>query len=268
VQEELETFIFACKNSSAGRELQNRLQAAYDKLGYEILRCVVGAVNRLFAFARSVQGQYWLGEYEIRFDRLRSEFVQFAAKILTPDGKWQDFIPGTVIFLGGSSVCSSERFLKQGDWRRAGEYVASEKGEPLVGRLIANAEALADQGHTRSAMIEAVTALEVAVNEFAARPRLENALLKPHVERLGLESFRSVVKHLGFTASWKYLIPVIVPAEVLRSDIVHGCSEAISQRQNVVHNGQRAVKGEIMMRSLRDIRAACKALSSLTELRD
>jgi hypothetical protein len=268
VQEELETYIFAGKDSSAQQEHQNRLQAEYDELEYQILRCVVGALNRLFAFARSVKGQYWLGDYEIRPDRLPSDFVQFAAKILAPDGNRQDFIPGTTIYFGGSSICSAERFLKQEDWRRAGEYVASKRGEPLVGRLLANAEALADQHHTRSAMIEAVTALEVALNAFAARPRLEDALLKTYVERLGLKSFKSVVEHLGFTASWTYLIPLILQAPVLPSEVVRGCCEAINQRQNIVHNGQRTVKDEIMMRSLHDIRIACKVLSDLTELPD
>jgi hypothetical protein len=268
VQEELETYIFAGKNSSAQQEHQNRLQADYDELGHQILRCVLGALNRLFAFARSVKGQYWLGDYEIRPDRLPSDFVQFAAKILTPDGKWQDFIPGTTIHLGGSSICSPERFLKQEDWRRAGEYVASEKGEPLVGTLLANAEALADQDHTRSAMIEAVTALEVALNAFAARPRLEDALLKPYAERLGLKSLKDVVEHLGFTASWTYVVPLILRAPALPSEVVRGCCEAIRQRQNIVHRGQRTVKANIMMRSLHDIRTACKVLSDLTELPD
>jgi hypothetical protein len=115
VEEALQNYIFEGKNSAAQREHQTKLQADYDELGYQILCCVVEALNRLFAFARSIKGQYWIGEYEIRPDRLPSDFVQFAAKILTPNGKWQDFIPGTTINLGGSSTCSPERFLKQDD---------------------------------------------------------------------------------------------------------------------------------------------------------
>jgi hypothetical protein len=47
------------------------------------------------------------------------------------------------------------------------EYVRSLKRPPLVRQLLAGAEALVEQGHGRAALTEAVTALEVAIHEFA-----------------------------------------------------------------------------------------------------
>jgi hypothetical protein len=234
-------------------------------LAIRSLRSVLGAVNRLFAFARSIKGQYWLGDYEVRPDRLPSEVVKFGAKIMAPDGKWQDFIPGTIIHLGGSSSCSPERFLKQADWRRADEYVASNKGEPLVGRLLANAEALADQGHTRSAMIEAVTATEVALNDMARNPA-KSLLICSEIRRVLAETtLQNIVQRLGLTAAATILVPIVIPKADLPNDILATCGNAIVQRNNVVHNGQRRVDPEKLPKMIRAIRELCEILQRHTE---
>jgi hypothetical protein len=142
--------------------------------------------------------------------------------------------------------------------------MASSSRPRLVGTLLAGAEQLAGEGHTRSALTEAVTALEVALFEFARNPAV--SLLAPgySTERVGLESLHSHVDHLGLTASLHYLLPLVVPEELLSSEVLKNARKAVAARQTVVHGGQRTIAPTALREFLGAIREVCAALEGLT----
>jgi len=104
----------------------------------------------------------------------------------------------------------------------------------------------------------------VAVYEFAANPNAEKAFSSKVVERIGVVSLRKQVEHMGLTGTVSYLLPIIVPEALLPVDVLTGCQNAIAQRQNVVHNGQRDVSAQVLRVSLNSIRKLCTILEQLT----
>jgi len=264
VDEDLTAYIFEQKGRPGD---SSPLSLQYEELGKTVLTCALKNLNSLLAFARGVKGQYWIGNYEISCDRMPSDFLVFQAKVQTPGG-WLKLTPGTSINLGTLSMPSSERFINPDDWQRAREFIANKSHEPLVGRLLANAEALAVQMHTRSSIIDAITALEVALNRFAASPYIEHEILQAHSKRLGVQSLKSMVDHLGLTGSCQYLLPLIVPESLLPNETLKGCWEAIALRQTVVHQGQREVRKESLTRCLKHVRKTCQVLATLTRSAD
>jgi hypothetical protein len=225
---------------------------------------VLQRVNRLIAFARSRKGQYWLTEHDIDHDQLRSCFHKFDARGRVDEGPWFTFSPPTTdritIRTGGTNS-----YIEEGDWSAFRDFVVGAKKPDLVGELLAGAEYLLKAGHCRSALTEAVTALEIVVYRFSRRPKADGGLGDRMAGRLGLSTLSSQVNHLGLSATVKYLLPTILPEDILPFAILSECQEALTQRQNVVHNGQRDVDESFTQRAISAIRRFCSILDSLTQ---
>ena len=130
--------------------------------------------------------------------------------------------------------------------------------------LLAGAEALAATGHGRSALTEAVTALEVALYTFAANPAIDQAFGPVLGSRLGLHSLRQQVERIGLSGSVRYLLPVLFPESALPQSVLEGCQNALARRQTVVHRGQREVEETLVRQDLASIRSMCDFLERMT----
>jgi len=233
------------------------LQEDYKTLGALIQRTVLTRLNRLISYARNVKGQYWLLEYPVDTDRLSSCFVKFEAVGRINGGKNFAFDPNgpeciTVAMQG------DERYISEDEWDEVIEFVGSERRAPLVLELLAGAEQLAGNGYQRGALTEAVTALEVALFEFAKRHQDNEELSERLGARMNAPHLKNQIKHMGLSGSINYLLPVILPDEVLPQNILKGCQEAVQKRQDVVHNGSRKVSH--VSHYILSIRACCQIL--------
>ncbi|MDO8351592.1 MAG: hypothetical protein Q7S94_10635 [Gallionella sp.] len=121
-------------------------------------------------------------------------------------------------------------------------------------------------GHYRSAITEAVTALEVAVFRFAGNTNADRAFAPHMAHRLALSSLKSQVDHLGLSATINYLLPTILHEELLPASVISECQFAISRRQNIVHNGQRSVSENDARRAVSGVRACCQVLEKVTNI--
>lgn len=238
-------------------------QFEYDQIAKRILTSVLHRVNRLIAFARSHKGQYWLSEYKIDFDRLRSYFSTFEGRGQVDNGPLFNFRPAQTdvfrIMAGGES-----RYVTESDWPAFRDFVTGASKPKLIGELLAGAEHLLSIGHYRSAITEAVTALEVAVFGFANDCNADKAFAPHMAERLALRSLKSQVEHLGLSATVNYLLPTILPETLLPASVISECQSALSRRQNIVHNGQRSVHGNDAKCAVSSIRACCEILEKVT----
>ena len=156
--------------------------------------------------------------------------------------------------------------IRADEWRDIRDFVVSSRRPPLARTLLAGAETLAADGHSRSALTEAVTALEVALYAFARNPAAERAFGPMLAKRMGIGTLHQQVEHLGLSGSVRYLLPVLLPDSVLPEDVLEGCRAAIDQRQTVVHQGQRDVPTGALRSSLRAVRSLCDILDGLSQL--
>lgn len=221
-------------------------------------------INRLISFLRVEKGQYWLEEYEVNPDRMASAYTSFRA-VCSRDGvRWYNWRPTsseqlTVVMTGESS------WIERDDWSRAAGYVSGKGRSNFVFDLLMSAQANAWGGLRRTALVDAVTALEVAISDFAKSPRSDRAFGRTLADRMAVGSLKSQVEHMGVSGTVRYLFPVIFPEEVVPGDLLKACQRAVDERNNVVHNGQRDVEEKRVLRAVSSIKKLCRVLRQLTE---
>ena len=209
-----------------------------------------------------MKGQYWLRKYPL--DKVEGTYavhIALGAKVRV-GSEWFRWFPDVrQLIISREGGCQDEnRFIEQDSWLEAKEFVMSRRRTDLVWELLAGAEWLAGLGHRRSAITEAVTALEVAVFDFARRQ--EDVLDATISSRVNVSSLKNWIEHMGLSGTLNYLFPLIFSEEQIPSDVLGGCQEAIQQRQNVVHNGQRDVREDTLSLCLHSIRSACRLLKT------
>jgi hypothetical protein len=245
------------------KEEERSLQTAYESLGRQIFSLLLTRFNRLIAYARAKKGQYWLVEYDLDVGRMYTFFNIFEARGRFDDEPWFRFQPAVGDHL--NVVMQSEtRYISESEWPQVQSFVGSSSKPPLVGELLAGAEQLAENGHRRSALTEAITALEIALYAFARSANANSAFGGIMAERLATPTLIGQVNHFGLSGSFGYLLPLILSEKILPTNILKDCQLAITQRQNVVHNGQRDVDKKILQKCLSSIRYCCEVLESLT----
>lgn len=239
-------------------------QEEYAELGKRVYLLTLTHLNRLISYMRAYKGQYWLQEYPIDEGRIYSANIVFKAKALI-DSQWVRWYPtSTAVIRVRDGGCRNEsRFVDRDTWSKAKEFVASSERTPLVWELLAGAEWLAGMKHRRSALTEAVTALEVAVFKFARRPRAQEAFGPLITERMNVTSLKNWIKHKGLSGTIHYLFPVIFPEEKMPTDLLKGCQAAVQERQNVVHSTpRRDVPEDKLVWYLDSIRKTCAILET------
>jgi hypothetical protein len=241
---------------------EEAIQSEYERLGGEILRVLLNRTNRLISYARSFKGQYWLLEYRYDVDRLHGYFQTFEARGRIDAGDTFRFQPS----VGDSfsiTMTPEDKFIRENEWLEVTAFVTGERGTPLVFELLAGAEQLAGNGYTRSALTEAVTALEVALSTFGRLQNKSAKLTSLFGPRLGIDRLQKQIEHMGLSGTMSYLLPLLPPDSVLTAEVLSGCREAIDARQNVVHNGQREVHD--LDRFISCIKACCKVLRDYSD---
>ncbi|NJO32610.1 MAG: hypothetical protein HC869_05240 [Rhodospirillales bacterium] len=109
-----------------------------------------------------------------------------------------------------------------------------------------------------------MSALETAVYEFAKNPLIE-ALSKPISERIDVNRLGAQSEHLGFSGTVRYLLPIVLTEDQVPTTVFSACSDAIDDRNKLVHAKQRDVPQEVAIRWLGAIRALCELLASITD---
>lgn len=247
------------RSSDSYTQEEERLMQEYEQLGEQVYILTIERLNRLLSFVRSEKGQYWLEDYPIDLGQMASTFTRFKASVRTEDSEWTRWVPSNTHTIR-SQVPDETRLIDRDDWANIREFVSSSGKPDLVGELLSGAEALAKSGHRRSALTEAITALEVAVSRFSRNPNADSKFGPRFAERLSLRSLKGQVSRLGLTATLSYLFPLIFSEDQLPTEVLRPCQEAITQRQNVVHQGQRDVDEEKLNLYLRSIRQMCSIL--------
>ncbi|MFN7916328.1 MAG: hypothetical protein U0Q55_13390 [Vicinamibacterales bacterium] len=267
VTPELLEYVRRCDLQHQARPVDAELQAGYDRLAERVLAVTLGGVNRLIAYIRGQKGQYWLSEYEIDLGRCAEMFDRFEAEASFRDLQWFRFRPSNVTRIA-VALGDPDRYIRSGEWQGIRQFVEScSNRPPLAGVLLAGAEELAAHGHSRSALTEAVAALEVALYAFARSPAAERAFGAVLAKRMGVASLYQQVEHLGLSASIRYLLPILLTEDVLPTAVLIDCRNAIDQRNTVVHQGQREVTAPTLRASLSAIRAICGVLGNFSQSR-
>ncbi len=71
-------------------------------------------------------------------------------------------------------------------------------------------------------------------------------------------------RRYGLTAFVSFVLPILFAPSTLPDEVLTTCREAIAERQNVIHGGQRRVDREKLRNFLDGIQSLCKVLQGAT----
>ena len=151
-------------------------------------------------FARAIKGQYWLLNYPVDLKRLHGYFQSFEALGYIDEGKRFRFQPGTSDCIS-ISMTPEIKYIKEGEWNDVEQFVQGQSRPSMVLELLAGAQQLAGNGYARSALTEAVTALEVAVSDFSRSDKCNQALASKYGPRMGIDRLQKQVDHMGLSGT-------------------------------------------------------------------
>lgn len=249
IEDDLANFIYNERDCKQGTHHGiNPSEDGYDELNEkfieiskDILILAYNVTNRVISYVRNEKSQYLLNTLVDDKMGLNGMLVHTRAKAKINDGEWFRWSPNHnhihIINIG-----SDEEYVTEEDWAKIDSFVNSKARTNLSRELISNAKSLLSNGLRRSAVIEATTGLEVALNNFAEKPNYEKLELPVVLGRIDTERLHKQVEHLGFSASMRYLIPILFKEDILKTDVLNQCHNAIAVRNNIVHKGQRDVK--------------------------
>lgn len=266
VPDDLADYVFA---TSERTDLSNQeMHKAFENLNVRVIRVAIKYFNRLASFFRNEKGQFWLDGYTYLYDNYlmdaRNKITfhnMFDAKVkLKAEGsglvKWNP--PYTGILMATSGLDS--KYVRREEWPEVYDFLLSSRRPALILELLASSETLANSGYGRSAIVEAVAALEAAVENFSESPKWGEVLRAEVKHRIDTNAFSAQVRHLGFSATLRYLLPLLFSEEDLPAELLHKCQRAVEIRNTVAHKGQRNLDKRELLVTIHAIRQVCSIL--------
>ncbi len=238
-----ELISFLKRNIRTKVEKNEILEKEAQKLGELVYHLCSRTVNRLINYSRYIKGQYWLDELAEDKDRISDFNAQSNTKAtdnIEDEESWFQWRPihyGTIYI----PYQSDEEYISKEDWKFIKEFVNSENRIDFSLELLSRAKVLRSFGYGNNAVIDSIIALEIALNEFSKKPNREKLIEAGMSIEIELSSLDKTIAHLGFTASVNYLLPLILPKDLVNKDTFQSVNEIISIRQNIIHNGQKKV---------------------------
>lgn len=162
----------------------------YIALGKRVVKKLIHpATARFIDTLRTIYGQYWIGELRA-WDSRRQSLGSYCADLSlewTIDGTtWNRFRPDQPVdYLVGSydfRLAAYLRYLTREDWERITRLSAEKYEPPLAASILAGTHELLDKGNVRHALIEGVSALEIALSSFMRQALQHSKLLLQHAK--------------------------------------------------------------------------------------
>jgi hypothetical protein len=247
------------------REQIAELNSDFCTLGKDVLSLAIECFNRFVDFTRVEKRQYWLTRRPFREGMINSDNIRFQAHVTIPSAAWVvPWRPKFVDVLTVEFPTSHDHSITESEWLAAQAYLSTDARPPTVKEFISNSLALLDAGHTRSAVVEIIAALELAVNGFARNPDTAK-LESPNTRGIDLNRLSNTREHLGFSSFFFYVVPIIFAAERLSESSLNSAGRLINLRQTVVHSGQRNFPDFYTLRGyIRDVAEVCLILIDST----
>lgn len=156
---------------------ENRVgDSAYVKLGKKVVKLMFPPISKLIHVLRDSYGQYWLKSLS-RWDSRHESLGHYCGTVLgleySLDGgyTWKRFQPDKseqTIVVNHRRISLAE-YLQERDWRELGRIVNAAVGPTLASDTLIRAHKALDSGNLQYALIEGITALEMAISEYMTR---------------------------------------------------------------------------------------------------
>jgi hypothetical protein len=205
----------------------------YIALGKRIVNLIYPSLSRLLGILRTNYGQFWIPELE-KWDSRKMSLGSYCLRLniqwsVDEGVSWSDFRPNEPIGNVAVVMPSKKSFLEyltEEDWKEIGLAIEQGYQPSLPAFLASRTNQLLNDGNTRYALIEGVTALEIAIDDFIRRQLNGDDLLVKSVQ-----SFWT----LPLSAR---VIVVANTLDAVSLDDLKSTVRAIEERNTIVHEGK------------------------------
>jgi hypothetical protein len=204
----------------------------YRAIGKKVAnRLLYPPVARFLNILRVNYGEYWIRELE-KWDSREESLGSYCSTTLSLkwslDGgeHWAPFCPDKpVVQLRGRMRRTYPGYLTEEDWQELAQTAQQEYEPSTAAYILARTHQLLDQDNLKHALIEGVSALELALSEFIRRKLHDSDLLVESIKAFWNSPLHSRVVSLA---------PILDTLSL--QDIEHTV-KAIKMRNEVVHEG-------------------------------
>jgi hypothetical protein len=195
------------------------------------LDIIVPHSSRLIKILRDTYGQYWIPELHT-WDSRTVTLGAYCRNTLqirwreTADSTYLDFIPTQQNFtiILEMDDWDNPQYISAADWHEMHKLMAQKFEPPLVSSVTARANELLEEGNMRHAIIEAVTAIEIAIGDVMTRAAVD----------------RNELKFFWSTGLQNRLMMVAAARGDLDRESLDKMLELINLRNKIVHEGRSA----------------------------
>lgn len=221
-------------------------QVEYVNLGKHVDRLIVSAVSPFIELLRYTYGQYWIRSIE-KWDATKKSIGQHfmiygGAKWSLDNGKtWHAFQPGPNVTHSTGTMPEKSMFkqyLTRDDWSDIASSVGRQLPQSFAAEMAHETQRLLDDGHHRFAVIQVITALEIALNAFFDARRTDNEVVRTKSQLLrsrGNETLSLDLRVCIATLNLDGIAPSDVESALL----------AIKTRNNAVHEGYQPTSTDL-----------------------
>lgn len=150
--------------------------SAYVKLGKRVVKLIFSPLSKVIHVLRDSYGQYWLKslpKWDSRCESLGYYCSIVLGLVYSLDGghTWKRFQPDKSeqrIAVNHRKI-SLDEYLQERDWQELGRIVSAAVEPTLASDTLTRAHRALDSGNLQYALIEGITALEMAISEYMTR---------------------------------------------------------------------------------------------------
>lgn len=206
----------------------------YISLGKRIVSLIQPPISNFLRILRIRYGQYWLPKlppFDSRHSSLGSYCGNMRLQWSLDKKNWSDFIPDSMVLRITSTIVRDyagyRNYTSEEDWNEIKSKIKEEYSPSDVMELLMQSWEHHDQRNTKFAILDGVTALELAVDEL-----LRKGLNKMNIQFNKVDEFNNTQRLPVKTMIVTALKENIKPQEI------EDTLEAIKIRNDIVHEGK------------------------------
>jgi hypothetical protein len=203
----------------------------YITLGKRLVEFLYPTLSNFISILRTQYGQYWLRELEPWNSRKQS-LGQYCSTTLglkwrdENEKQWKPFRPTELqqhLTLRVPRGRGWAEYLTKDDWEQLASSFDPDRAPSLAAIILGKAYEFCDNEELRQAFVEGVTALELALNEFARRKQIDGPLSRQELGRVLKLQVREKFSATALMSDWvsKSAIEETLKAINIRNEIVH-----------------------------------------------
>lgn len=183
---------------------------------------------RLFEFLRFSYGQYWIPTFrpwDSKFQNLGAFFASLFADWSDDEGKtWHPFRPTMPEHVTVMPAIPWDQFLTEHDWGELAKALQAGFEPGVAIKALSRASRFLDEDEDVTALVEGITALEIAIREYVNR-------------RLARSDVPEIADFNELTRASQLKVVLAVLDPPVDSDLAKDTLKAIEQRNDFVHRG-------------------------------